>query len=349
MSAADCARAVALLGVGLALGCAGPGYRFEDLPDSPVAFVYRTMAESDEVFDQVLEREKLLTMRRTGRVPPASRSERNRIDAEAVAALFGIGTAADRAAATLGRLAFLDPRTGEVTPVGWARRGARPVAWSPDRTRLLYITLRRGDPHVFEYDRRTDASRSITHDRRRYLDAAYCGERAIVFSAVDPSGKIRLYLRTEGEGPPRPLGENALAYAPVCTPDGEVVLFETRDPQGREWIHRLDLGDKAPVETRLTRGRHPSVTPDGEWVVYSAWVREGWKLWRMRPDGSGRHPLGASSGWELDPSVSPDGRYVVFSVRRGKRPVRPQLFVRSLEGGEDRPLRVQGDGLQPVW
>ncbi len=332
-----------------ASGCQGPRYAFEDLPGTPVALVFRTMAESDQVFDYVLENEKRLRQARTGRVEALGSYDKNRVDAEALGALVGIGGLEDRASATLGRLTLLDARTGELTPVEWAKRGSRPAGWSPDRSRLLYITMRRGSPQVFERNLRTEESQQVTHDRLRYIDATYCGDDTMIFSAADPSGRFRLYLRRAGAGSPTGITELAAAYAPACDASGKAVFFETLEARGQEMIARLDLDDPSAAPVVLTRGRHPAVTPDGEWVVYSARARGGWKLWRMRPDGSGRHPLGRSSRWEQSPAISPDGRYVVFTATEGERPVRQQLWVRPLDGDDDRPLRVQGDALHPAW
>ncbi len=99
-------------------------------------------------------------------------------------------------------------------------------------------------------------------------------------------------------------------------------------------------------ERILARGKHPVFTPDGGWIVYSAAVRDGFRLWRMRPDGSGRTPIGAGSRDELSPAVSPDGRFIAYIAKEGGT---NSLFVRRLDGSGDRLLLRDGAADWPVW
>ena len=96
-------------------------------------------------------------------------------------------------------------------------------------------------------------------------------------------------------------------------------------------------------------GRSAVFSPDGQWIVYSARTRAGWKLRQMRYDGAGKRPFGGSGFEENDPSFSPDGRYVVFTaVKDAATPV-GRLFVRSFESLADRQLVFSGSGRMPVW
>jgi Tol biopolymer transport system component len=336
-----------LIGAACLVGCAGPTYDFGDLPASPVAIVHRTMSESDKAYDQVLENEKFLRVRRTGRRERRTRWDQNRLDGDRVMALFeGPG---ERALAALGRMALVDPRTGAIEPAEWAKRGSRPLGWSQDRTRLLYLSVRRGEPHIFERNLVSGENTKLTHDRRRYLDAAYCGPEGLVTAGVDTAGRIQLHYREAQSGAPAAVTGNYMAYAPACSPDGKTIFFESVDTKGRAQIRSLELADPEGSLRTLARGRHPTATPDGAWIIFSAKTRDAWKLWRMRPDGTGRHPFGRGADWEHAPAVSPDGRYVVFIATDDERQVRQKLWVRPLDGEDDRPLRVDGDALHPAW
>ena len=69
-------------------------------------------------------------------------------------------------------------------------------------------------------------------------------------------------------------------------------------------------------------------------------------IWRARPDGSGKHPIGSSAHEERDPTVSPDGRFIVYVAEESGY---QRLMVRPLDGSGDRPLLKDGDGLLPAW
>jgi Tol biopolymer transport system component len=66
----------------------------------------------------------------------------------------------------------------------------------------------------------------------------------------------------------------------------------------------------------------------------------------MRPDGTGRRPLGRSPFDEVDPAVSPDGRFVAYVSIQDDR---PRLWVRSMDGAGQRPLVQEEDALLPAW
>ncbi len=330
----------------LVTACAGPGYDFEDLPDRPIALVYRNMTEAEQAADAYDKAEKRLRVARTG-VPIRGRP--NTLDVDDIAQAFGVyGTSEDRAAANLGRVALLHPRTGEIETVDWAPRGSRPLDWSADHQRLLFVKLRRGLPHIYERDFRTGDVRPITHARRRHLDACYCGEDGLIFAAITTSGRSQLFLRRAGGGKPVAVTEGPGDYAPSCTPDGRRVVWTGRGVEG-ESIRSLDLEDPEAEPTLLTRGRHPGVTPDGAWILYSALTRDGWKVWRMRIDGTGRHPLGRGPEWEHQPNVSGDGRFAVYVSTFDKHEIGFKLWVRPLDGDADRPLPIDGEALHPVW
>jgi TolB protein len=110
---------------------------------------------------------------------------------------------------------------------------------------------------------------------------------------------------------------------------------------------RIDPDADEPSEPRvLARGRDPVFTPDGEWVVYSAATSAGQRLWRVRPDGGGRAPLGRGLHEEVHPAVSPDGRFVAYVSQEADR---DSLRVRRFDGSGDRLLLESGDGSTPAW
>lgn len=337
---------IVLLGIVWLLGCAGPRYSFEDLPDGPIALVYRNMTEAEQAVDAFYKNEERLRTARTG---IQAQRRTNTFDVDDVAQAFGIyGTGEDRAAAALGHLALLDPHTGNVEVVDWAPRGSRPLSWSADHQRLLYLTLRRGQPHIYERDFRTGNIRPITHSRRQHLDACYCGDDAIVFSAFIAGKGTRLYVRRKGGGKAKPITAGPVDFSPSCAPDGSAVYWASFSQKG-ESIISLDLTDPEAKPRVLTRGRHPSVTPDGQWILYSGKTRAGWKVWRMRRDGTGRHPLGRGADWEHQPTASTQGEYVIFVTTVDEKEVFFELWVRPFNGDRDRTLAIDGEGLHPVW
>jgi dipeptidyl aminopeptidase/acylaminoacyl peptidase len=328
------------LAAALVLACAGPGFDRASAPDAPVAIVHRTREEGDrraELIDRVEGRSQASTLERMRMAD--------------LGAWLGLGPdPAARQVALLGRLALLDPRTGAVQRVDAALGGARPLCWSADRERLLFSGLVRGqEPQLLEYRRASGEVRSVTHGPLLHPGGCYGpGERQVWVEARQaPGGPLaRLVLAPEAGGEPRALTEGPADVAPVWSPRGDLIAFQTRDPEGAAAIAVVDpAGGPARL---VARGKEPGFAPSGDWIVYSAQQRGRWRLWRMRPDGSGKLPLGEGTLDEHDPSVSSDGRYVVF-VGQEKDSARERLFLRSFDGRGDVPLLDRDEGSHPIW
>ena len=328
------------------LGCRTTALPVEELPATPIALRFRTIDEAERLAEARARNEKGPGSSRPG-------EQRAVVDLNALGERMGVAAGAgERLAATLGKVALYHPRSGTLEVVEWAPRGTRPLAWSPDRQKLLFLMMQRGTTGIFEYDLEAELLVPVVSSRRRHLAASYGPDGTIIFSRVDPvdrqgRGGVRLYLLDVATGRARPLTQGPADSKPVVSAEGGFVIFEQRDAQGRARIARLDL--QGPAEPKvLAMGQDPSVSPDGAWVVYAAPLRGYLRLWRMRPDGSAKQGIGPhrTGVMESDPHVSPDGRFVVFV---SKELGRLRLMVRPLAGGPTWPLITEGEGLEPVW
>jgi Tol biopolymer transport system component len=132
---------------------------------------------------------------------------------------------------------------------------------------------------------------------------------------------------------------------PVWSPDGGLVVYSSVDEAGSTVIRAVDpLSEGEP--RLVARGLEPAFFPNGDWLVYTTKRRGRWAIWRVRPDGSGKHPIGSSGQNERDPTVSPDGQFIVYVAEDDQH---QRLMVRSLHGSGNRPLLKSGDGLLPAW
>ena len=67
---------------------------------------------------------------------------------------------------------------------------------------------------------------------------------------------------------------------------------------------------------------------------------------KMRPDGTGRTPIGSGQRDEASPTISPDGRFVAYTARETEFDL---VFVRRLDGSGERPLIEFGSAAWPAW
>jgi Tol biopolymer transport system component len=332
-------------------GCASNAIRVEEMPDLPIAFVYydaETARGRAEEIEAEIER---------GRGPAAA--PRGGVEERAVAPVkeitryiqqtFGVqdGATAKR---FQGRLALLDPRTGEVNLVEGARKGAIPQDWSFDHKRLLFVQVVRDEiPHLFELDVTTGDVRRLTHGEMANPEGCYGPDGRIVFTSVDPRApqrNARIMITDPGGDAPQPLSLSEYAYYPTCAPDGSAVAYTTFAAGGRA----QRVVSRSPTLTGkpriLSPGKEPSFSADGRWIVFSAKLKQKWTIWRIRPDGTGRASLGRGGFDEQRPSLSPDNRLFVYVA---DTKFHQQLYLRRVDGTGDRILLADGDGDRPVW
>jgi Tol biopolymer transport system component len=224
-----------------------------------------------------------------------------------------------------GQLSLLNPRSRRVTVIGATRKGAIPLAWSPDRDRLLFAQWDLGTLRLIAVVATWEGSTEGRASRSRLVSRIAALGPGEAVESISPGP-------TDGE--------------PACSPDGTAFAYVRIFPDERSeiWIH--SFADEAPARA-IAQGREPSFSPDGEWIVYSHVVGKTPALWRIRRDGTGRSRLGRGSGAdEYGPAVSPDGSLVVYeSVFRNRN----RLFVRRFDGTGDSVLFSDGDGTHAVW
>lgn len=341
MSARRVLPALLLLGAALA-ACTprgGPRVDLENLPTEPIAFIFIDAQAARDFADRL--RELRGQDSRGSGVAKLNRLQRYLLSDD------------DGGAGVLGEPSLLDARSLERTPIASLPPGTRPLEWSRDHTRLLFATSRFGSLQISQIHLPTGEIRTFTQGDAEHPSASLSVDGRLVFvSTVTPPGdraqlESSLYITNAAAGDPRPLTSGPSDVSPCFSPDGGALAFETRAPDGEPAIAVLQPVDGP--QKLLARGRDPVFSPDGQWIVYSQRLAAGQRLWKMRPDGSGRLALGQAppdTGDERHPAVSPDGRFVVYvAMREGRNSLR----IRRMDGGGDRELFDDGDGLMPVW
>ena len=346
---------VAWLTLASAMGCVSTRLQPEQLPEHPIAFLHwpdKAGSKRAEIFEE------------SGKLPPPpvdeidpERFEEFRVRAYLRGdALLSIMA---KLAKYPGQVMLLWPQTGRVERVDSAPFDALPLAWSADGKRLLIASAHRGGrAQLFEYhmdrkDLSPVTSDSLDHERGTYNSqgrvvthqierVTEIGVSANTLRVVDVGGVVGPALATDvppGSFAVDPSGEQAVYE--------QVRLRQRRDgPTMLEsWIATQSLTG-ASEEQLLAKGREPALTPDGNWIVFASPTAAGYRLRRMRPDGTSKVPLGRGGNEERMPAVSPDGEFVAFSNSvHGRR----RLTVRRFDGKDERVLLESGWSEFPVW
>jgi Tol biopolymer transport system component len=330
-------RLAAALAALASAACGAPGVPPDELPEAPIAVVFRTPEQSRRHAEALAEQEQ-----------PAEAGQRTSLDGtpEAIARvedvaryfkqLAGVGDS-EAARRFPGRLGLLS-----------ARGEAVPHDWSNDRSRLLISALVDEYAQLFELDVAHGELRPLTRGPDVHPAGCYGPNGSIVMMTARVEGedvKSQLEILEPGNPTPRALSAGPRDYAPTCAPDGSHVAYASTPAPRASWLMSLELREGAEPR-RLGPGREPRFCADGEWIVYTAPIRRGTRIWRVRPDGSGRSPIGQGVLDEKAPACSPDGRLVVYGVTEEHR---ENLYLKRFDGSGDTLLVADADVWQAVW
>ncbi len=342
--AAAAALLLAPILAGLA-GCAGNAVRLAQLPEAPLAVVYRPPEIARRRAELLADREE----RRRKAEAELRRRARGIFDLERVGELFGRAAPPDLRRLQ-GRVVLLHPRTGEIEGLPGLLPGDLPLDWSADHRRLLFASVRRGGPQLFELDLGSGEVRPLTTGSDHPWGRFGPDGRLVVVEVrgTDEEPTMRVAVTEPGGGRAVALTPGPTDWAPVWSPGGRQIVYVGALSGGESGILSVRLeGERASPPRVLARGgMDPTFTPDGEWIVYAAETPRGFRIFRMRPDGTGKIAVGRGLREERRPRVSPDGLFVAFvSMEAG----RERLLVRRLDGRGEGRLLEDGDGAFPVW
>jgi len=212
------------------------------------------------------------------------------------------------------------------------------VAWYSDGSGLVFDGNQRLEFFVgqlWEVSYPRGEARRITNDLNLYagvtVDAA---GKNLATTVAELSSDIWI-VEPDGSSDPMQLtrtGSAVEGFGLNWTPDGGIVFGATGGGKLDLEIMDADGGNRKKITADAGLNGLPSVTPDGEWLVFLSTRAETINLWRS--DLEGEEAVQLTFG-ELDdePSLSPDGRWVLFVGGDGRN-----VMKVSIEGGE--PVRL---------
>jgi Tol biopolymer transport system component len=206
-------------------------------------------------------------------------------------------------------------------------------AWSPDGTRIAFVSRRDGHSHLYVMQADGTGTRRLTATAREDQHPSWSPDGSrIVFGREGVVSVI-----PAGGGTARRVGTGSgNAVDPAWSPDGTMIAYAFRNPGTpiREiYVMRADGTGIRRLTNLGNVSAAPAWAPDGRRIAFESNARDGhYEIYTVGLDGKGlRRVTRSASSDTLEPAWSPNGRELTFS-REGA------LWSTDAAGSETRQL-----------
>jgi TolB protein len=224
-------------------------------------------------------------------------------------------------------------------------------AWSPDGTKVAYVSFEKRKPIVYIHDLPTGRRVVISDQKGNNSAPAWSPDGRTVAVALSRTGNTQIFAVNANGGGLRRLSQStSIDTEPFYSPDGQWIYF-TSDRGGQPQIYKMPAaGESAGAAQRVTftgsYNTSPRVSPDGKELAYISRVGGAFKLY-IQDLQTGVATALTDTTHDESPSFAANGQYILYATQVNGRGV---LAAVSTDGRTRQILSVQGGSVrEPSW
>ncbi len=221
-------------------------------------------------------------------------------------------------------------------------------SWSPDGTRLAYVSFERKKPIVYAQSLLTGQRGVVANFKGSNSAPAWSPDGKRLAVVLTKDGNSQIYLVTpEGGNATRLTNSSTIDTEPCFSPDGQWVIF-TSDRGGSAQIYRVAVSGGVPERLTFEGGYNvsPHYAPDGKSFAFIQ--RNNGRFSVAVQDFASRQPqVLTENSADESPSFAPNGRIILYATEVRGRGI---LAAVSSDGRVRQRFSIEaGDVREPAW
>ena len=222
-------------------------------------------------------------------------------------------------------------------------------AWSPDGTKLAYVSFEKKKPIVYVQSLTSGSREVLANYKGNNSAPAWSPDGSKLAIVLTYGANSQIYTVSSNGGDLKQITKStAIDTEPAFSPDGSQIYFSS-DRGGKPQIYKVPASGGSPSRVTFEGGYNvsPRFSPDGKSLAYIR--NDGGKFRVALQDlSSGQVQLLSEGAQDESPSFAPNGRVILYATKvRG----RGALAAVSSDGKVRQRLNDAsgGDVREPAW
>jgi len=246
------------------------------------------------------------------------------------------------------RLAIMDSDGANHRFITTGRSTALTPRFSPDYSKLLYLSYVDGNPRIYVYDIGTGRQSLVAETGNPTIAPRWSPDGRYILYSMAVAGNTDIYRVPAGGGQSVRLTDApGIDIGGSYSPDGSQIVFESDRSGGQQiYVMNADGSNQRRISFFGGRAATPEWSPRGDQIAFTR-IAGDFNIAVMSPNGRNMRTL--TDGWQDEaPTWSPNGRIIqFFRTERGSG--KASLWQVDLTGRNLRRLPTPVDASDPAW